>query len=263
MNNKIWSFATMSLITFTFAFGVFSETLYAKKDKDTKPEALSLEEKSEIKKQTLIDLNGAEWSLTMYSMDASKRDAPIEDTITFKNAKLHSVVMEEKGYGESNISINVKDDGKVEFETMQSGPDLGPVFWRGKLREESVSGVMSQTIGEGKIDAYSFSGKLMGTVEVAPPEEIKIIEAPVFEEIPEPEPVMEPVEEVVEDVADEVMEEAVDDMAVEEDELDSLNLDDKAMEAVSDKAGDMLEGAKDIGDEDQKMVDVKGKGWFR
>jgi hypothetical protein len=99
-----------------------------------------------------------------------------------------------KGYGTSNYTLTVGDDGIPVFETMQRNAEDGVVFWRGELVEGKIRGVISVQIPKEPSASFGFRGVQAGEVSEIPAETVE----------PQPEPVPETVDPTVEAVAESV-----------------------------------------------------------
>ena len=148
---------------------------------------MTADEKAKRKKEVVATLSGTTWEVELFSMDDPKKK-PIKDTVSYEHGRLKSKHFATEGYPDSNLTVTIEDDGKAIWETMQSNPDMGPVFWRGELSDKTVTGVVSRTDKAGKTEAFSIRGLQTGTFEVAPEAAPVIIEAPKEVEAPTPPP---------------------------------------------------------------------------
>lgn len=179
------------LFVFMFTFASVAAVAAEKK--------LTPEEKLKLREEAAKRMHLTEWTIELSPMSGDKKDKPYTDTLTFQDKKLHSEALAEDEYADSNMTINVKGD-TIIWETMQSIDGKNPVFWRGEIRENTVSGVMSRQDKEGETKAFSFRGEELGKIEPpAPP-------APVVEEVVEQ--AVEEAEEIVDEAIEEVKEAA-------------------------------------------------------
>ena len=96
-------------------------------------------------KEKIVDewrdkLNGTAWALTL----KAKGIPPQQDTVTFTNRQISSEALTKEGFGSSNYSLRVEDDGTVTWETMQRKGDEAMAFWRGELRGEVMTGALDK-----------------------------------------------------------------------------------------------------------------------
>lgn len=120
------------------------------------------------------ELNDHEWNIKLSS--ASDKSKVSEDTLVFKDQMFESKTSTEKGYKPTNYTVSLQEGGPTVWESMQSLEDGKVVFWRGEWEGESMRGVMSRQIGDGKNDDYYFSSVSSKVIEKAP--------EPVKEEVP-------------------------------------------------------------------------------
>lgn len=166
------------------------------------------------------ELNNHEWEVSLSSPAAKGEVAT--DVLVFKGQQFESKSMTAKGYKPTNYTVSLQEGGPTVWETMQSTDKGEPVFWRGEWEGESMRGVMSKQVGEGKNEDYYFSS----TSSKAITEEVPV-----------------PVEEVVEEV-EEIVETEV--------PADTL-------EAVEDEVEEQEEAAEELVEEVQ---DKPKKKWF-
>lgn len=144
------------------------------------------------------ELNDHEWEVKLTA--AGDKDKTSSDTLVFKEQMFESKSLTDKGYKPTNYTVSLQEGGPTVWETMQSTDKGEPVFWRGEWEGESMRGVMSKQVGEGKNEDYYFSS----------------VASKVIEKVVEPEPVKEEVVEQVEAVKAEADSAAADVAAVAE-----------------------------------------------
>jgi hypothetical protein len=126
----------------------------------------------ELIAQKKAELNNHEWDVKM-TPSSGKGDAT-SDVLVFKGQQFESKNMTSKGYKPTNYTVSLQEGGPTVWETMQSTDSGNPVFWRGEWEGESMRGVMSKQVGEGKNEDYYFSS----TASKAIQEEVKpVVEA--------------------------------------------------------------------------------------
>ena len=101
-------------------------------------------------------LNGTTWSLDLAASGQGKKSP--KDTVTFEDGKVSSARLSKAGYGQSNYTLTIGDDGVAVWETMQSQDGKGVVFWRGELHGSAMRGIVSEHPTEGENNDWSFSG---------------------------------------------------------------------------------------------------------
>ena len=126
----------------------------------TQPPASVKSPQDKLREEILAKLTGTSWELELHPFETGEGKKPkvLKDTVTFKDRTVTSERLAKLGYGNSNFSLNVKEDGTATWETMQSKPGEGAAFWRGELEGERMRGVMSQQPTSGQAENFSFVG---------------------------------------------------------------------------------------------------------
>ena len=149
---------------------------------------LKPEDIAKISDEAQKTLNGFAWTLEVAPSGVKKEDRKVTpDTLIFKDGKMSSEGLAKKGYGTSNYTLTVGDDGVPVFETMQRDEKEGVAFWRGELVEGKIRGVISIQEAKSPAVSFGFSGSKAGEAAEIPAERIE----------PQPEIVPETVTPVV------------------------------------------------------------------
>jgi hypothetical protein len=128
------------------------------------------------------ELNNTEWTIELKSMAGGKAKAE-KDTLYFADGKISSANMGKAGYGASNFTTRLLEDGALAWETMQSSEKDGIAFWRGDLGADGVMrGVLSKR--DLKDNAKDFTFVSTGSKKVAPPAPVEPAPAPAAEPAP-------------------------------------------------------------------------------
>ncbi len=100
-------------------------------------------------------LNNTSWEIDMVPLDGKGKQET--DVILFYDRKVSTENLARDGFLPTNFTLTLKEDGKTEWETMQS-KENEVVFFKGELSEEfdTMSGVISFQKLEGNLD-YSFT----------------------------------------------------------------------------------------------------------
>ena len=101
-------------------------------------------------------LDGTAWTIELRPMEETGKLQ--SDTLSFTTRSVTSTRLSKAGYGGSNYSLNIADDGSASWETMQTGEGKGNAFWKGELSEERVRGVLSEQGADGKAQNFTFNG---------------------------------------------------------------------------------------------------------
>jgi len=104
-------------------------------------------------------LKSQEWTIYLVPLEVSKKEKPTMETdiLTFTDMKVKSQNLSAKGYGESNYSLHMQEDGTAVWETMQVNENEDLVFLRGDLKGNQMTGVISMQPKKGARRDYSFS----------------------------------------------------------------------------------------------------------
>jgi hypothetical protein len=113
--------------------------------------------KQEIVKKKMVLLNNTEWQIEMTPLSGKGKKEI--DTVTFKNNQVVLSGFSKKGFGPTNLTLTVQEDGSVVWETMQTSEKNGMCFWRGELDKTMMTmrGVASHKIDDKNKMDYSFA----------------------------------------------------------------------------------------------------------
>jgi hypothetical protein len=113
------------------------------------------------KKRT--DLENTSWNIQVTT--SGKENRKSEDVLFFKDNQVASQELLAKGFKPTNYTLTLTDDGVIVFETMQTHPKDGTVFWRGELGQgNAMKGMISRISSDQKTQDYYFSGIQGGPV---------------------------------------------------------------------------------------------------
>lgn len=110
----------------------------------------------EAEKKANETLAQKEWQIETVET-AAKKTKPEADVLTFSEGKVTSKNYSAKGYPATNITLTVQDNGIIVWETMQTNPEHGTVFWRGELGNGLMSGAASLQPKKGDNKDYYFT----------------------------------------------------------------------------------------------------------
>ncbi len=161
-----------------------AQPAFAEEAKGLKPEDIA-----KLSEEAQKTLNGFAWTLEVSPSGVKKEDRKsTPDTLIFKDGKMSSEGLAKKGYGTSNYTLSIGDDGIPVFETMQRDENEGVAFWRGELVDGQIRGVISVQKAKEPAISFGFHGVKVGEASEIPAERVE----PQPEIIPEtvvPEPV--------------------------------------------------------------------------
>jgi hypothetical protein len=109
-------------------------------------------EKAEQRKLAKRKLNNTEWDV-LVTKEGSEKST--NDILIFKEMQVHSIKYKKDGYEPSNFSVRVRPTS-ISWETMQSKPGEGVVFWRGDWQDDVMRGVISEHPDKGEAESFSF-----------------------------------------------------------------------------------------------------------
>lgn len=158
----------------------------------------------EEKKLEPIKLDGKQWEVAMYPSRGTGNETPILDKLTFTKGKVISERYSKDGFGPTNYTLSLKDDGTTTvWETMQNS-SKGALFWHGQVKRDTLvmRGIVSERPPKAEkttID-YNFGGTKWVEVrdeleEEAKPAEESVVEEAAQEEVKAPVVTKEPVKE--------------------------------------------------------------------
>lgn len=110
----------------------------------------------ELRKKKKTQMNNTMWDISIIHMSGQGKKKA--DVLMFKDNQYASKNYKTKGFDFSNYTLNVKDDGKVIWETMQTAQGGEVIFWRGEVNDKltQMRGVLSVQLSTGDSDDYSF-----------------------------------------------------------------------------------------------------------
>jgi len=177
---RIWLMLIVSVMCIALSFSIAQA---AKKDAPkaaaTKAKAAPAvvnpeEEMQKILAKKKAELNNTEWTIELTPMNNPKGNK-ITDMLRFVDDKISVKNMESLGFGSSNFTLRLQDDGTATWETMQTSAKEGVAFWRGDLLSETVMvGVLSKRDTKAKVSDYSFKS----TVKTAITPPAAVVQAP-------------------------------------------------------------------------------------
>lgn len=134
--------------------------------KPAKPRKGSAENLLETKRGAL---NNTQWDIDAAPL--SGKGSKQQDVLVFRENKFSSEYFITLGFGASNYTLSVQEDGTAVFETMQTSEKEGIVFWRGECDTAMASckGVFSRQLPGNKTEDYSFATTSKKPVLNTPP----------------------------------------------------------------------------------------------
>lgn len=116
------------------------------------PQQASADQEAKVKEQ----LNKKEWLITFIPIGSPKAK-PHADTLNFYGSRVSSKRFGAKGFVESNYTLLMLPDGTFTWETTQKNEQGDVLFWKGELRGEMMSGVLSFHPQKGGNEDFSFT----------------------------------------------------------------------------------------------------------
>jgi hypothetical protein len=143
------------------------------------PSGPAIEKQRALRAKKRTEVNNNQWEIDMMALDG--KGAKQKDFLIFKDNKFSSENFAKSGFGPSNYTLSIQDDGSVVVETMQSAEKEGILFWRVELDAQLIvcKGILSRQLGENKTEDYSFlSVGKKPVMNTPPPVEAPKVAAP-------------------------------------------------------------------------------------
>ena len=102
------------------------------------------------------NLAGTTWEIQMAPMYAGSGTAAVQDRIMFEGNQLSSSRLSAQGFPRSNVTLTPQEDGRLVWETMQTGPEGEIVLWRGECVGQRMRGVMIRQKGGKEAESFNF-----------------------------------------------------------------------------------------------------------
>lgn len=136
-------------------------TLAAEKKKgkaaaEVKQPSLSDAERAVLTETALTQLNKQSWTIKLVQQGAKKPKVET-DLLTFSGQGVVSQFLSIKGFGGSQYSLSIQNDGSAVWETVQRNANDDIAAWRGELRGSAMNGTLSIRYKTGMGETYSFS----------------------------------------------------------------------------------------------------------
>lgn len=121
------------------------------------PASPALAARREAEKKAKETLASKEWLIKINQTGGKKPKSEI-DTLTFTpEGKVSSKNYSAKGYPASNFTVTLQSGrSTIVWETMQTNPEAGVLFWRGELDNEFMNGSLTLQTKKEAIEEYSF-----------------------------------------------------------------------------------------------------------
>jgi REP element-mobilizing transposase RayT len=85
------------------------------------------------------ELDATEWEVRLIPVSGGEETL---DTLNFTQGKFVSGKLNTTGYTSSNYTLTIEDNGRIVWETMQTGPE-GTASWRGEIEQGLMRGILS------------------------------------------------------------------------------------------------------------------------
>lgn len=135
-------------------------TLAAEKKKgkasEVKQPSLSDAQRAALSQEALTQLNSQGWAIKL-AQQSAKKPRVEADILTFSGQGVVSQFLSARGFGGSQFSLSIQDDGAAVWETVQRSVNEDIAAWRGELRGGVMSGTLSIRYKTGMAETYSFS----------------------------------------------------------------------------------------------------------
>lgn len=142
---------------FLVTFSGLSAAAPQKKQAQAITSGLSVQQRRALEARSLEVFDQQPWTIYLTADNAKKGAQAQQDVLTFTGKSVISQYLTGRGFGGSNFSLSVQDDGTGVFETVQRDKNDDIAAWRGELRGTSLSGILSIQYKKGGGESYSFS----------------------------------------------------------------------------------------------------------
>ncbi|GEM_PF-1915710 len=140
------------ILTLLLSSLLLAQRAYAEPSEEAK--RAEMRKKVEAKK---LDLNGTQWEITVNPQGGTKGNLAGGDTLKFQDGRFLSENFSKLGFQATNYTITIPEVGPAFWETMQSAEKGLVTFWRGEWDGDTMSGVISRQLPEGKNEDYYFT----------------------------------------------------------------------------------------------------------
>ena len=137
--------------------------------------ALSDAQRATLADQAIKKLTGQAWQIFLFPQSGPATFVET-DTLTFTTGTLTAEGWKTKGFGTSNFTLTIRDDGTAIFETVQRDAKNDLALWRGELRGDGLNGVIGFRPVAGARMNYGFSTM---KPELVSPAKAKLVSQPV------------------------------------------------------------------------------------
>lgn len=120
------------------------------------PSGPALEKQRAQRAKKRAEVNNNQWEVDVMALNGKGEKQ--KDFLVFKDNKFSSENYSKIGFGPSNYTLSILDDGSVVVETMQSADKEGIIFWRIEWDSQLIvcKGILSRQLSENKTEDYSF-----------------------------------------------------------------------------------------------------------
>ncbi len=115
--------------------------------------------KKALRKKMRARLDNTSWNAEIFPIAGGGKVQ--KDSLIFSDNKFHSEQFSMKGFGTTNYTLTIKDDGMIIWETMQGADDGQVIFWRGEINQDmtEMRGVLSQQKSPEESESFTFISK--------------------------------------------------------------------------------------------------------
>jgi len=119
-------------------------------------------------------LNNTQWQIELKALSGSQspkeKNKNEAEVLAFKDNQISVQGFSKKGFGATNYTLTVQDDGSCVWETMQTSEKSGIAFWRGEIDKDisKMQGVLSYHIDDKTTRDYSFVSEAKTDIPAQP-----------------------------------------------------------------------------------------------
>ncbi|MCM8801380.1 MAG: hypothetical protein NC912_05180 [Candidatus Omnitrophica bacterium] len=127
-----------------------------KKMKAVKESPASTKYKTDLLSEAKLRLSKRDWIVICNPLDLAKTSFQTTDVLTFSEERFTSKNLSAQGFVSVPYTLALQEDGSITWEAILENEKIGVVFWRGKLKDNSLSGFFTVLSNEGELKDFSF-----------------------------------------------------------------------------------------------------------
>lgn len=144
-----------TIFSFSLSKPAFAARQKKAKAKAIKPSVVELEKRQAMLKAAQEKLNYTAWQVRFMSIGEKKKES-FNDELSFIDNKFASKKMLREGFSATSVTLSLKGENIVVWETMQTDAKGNMAFWKGEIEGERMRGVLSRQPEDKPVADYTF-----------------------------------------------------------------------------------------------------------